>query len=120
MRGSRDAPSAHFTPHFWRTPAVVGYHIRVSGHSTIPGSPMVPRRSSQTLSDIAFVSLFVGSVALFGTSTAENDGKPKRVPWTTSRVVGTPEPPPKYKAPVAFPNLKLKNPLLMARLPDSN
>jgi putative heme-binding domain-containing protein len=65
-------------------------------------------------------ALPVTLLLLLGLPAAEDGGAPKRVPWTTSRVAGTPEPPPRYKAPIAFPNLKFKNPLLMARLPGTN
>src|SRR5262245_53565220 len=43
-----------------------------------------------------------------------------RVPWTTSRVKGSPDPPPPFKVVRAFPNLKFAHPLLMARPPGSN
>lgn len=43
-----------------------------------------------------------------------------RVPWTTSRVVGSPDPPPPFKVVRAFPNLKFDKPLLLARLPSSD
>ncbi|MFO0844976.1 MAG: PQQ-dependent sugar dehydrogenase, partial [Gemmataceae bacterium] len=42
---------------------------------------------------------------------------PVRTPWTASRVVGSPDPPPPFKVVRAFPNLKFKQPLLMARPP---
>lgn len=38
----------------------------------------------------------------------------RRVPWTTSRLVGTPEPPPPYETELAFPALKFEHPLVMA------
>jgi putative heme-binding domain-containing protein len=41
--------------------------------------------------------------------------KAVRTPWTTSRVVGSPDPPPPFKVVRAFPNLKFTHPLLMAR-----
>lgn len=43
-----------------------------------------------------------------------------RVPWTTSRVVGSPDPPAPFKVVRAFPNLKFEHPLLMARAPGSS
>src|SRR5947209_7601952 len=46
--------------------------------------------------------------------------KPVRIPWTTSRVVGSPEPPPPFKVVRAFPNLKFEHPLLIARPPGSD
>ncbi len=45
---------------------------------------------------------------------------PARVPWATSRVVGSPDPPPPFKVVRAFPNLKFKQPLLLARCPGSD
>src|SRR3954469_16790360 len=35
----------------------------------------------------------------------------KRVPWTTSKVKGSPEPPPPYRLEVVFPKLKFFEPL---------
>lgn len=37
----------------------------------------------------------------------------QRIPWTTSRVVGSPEPPLPYTTRRSFPNLSFKNPLYM-------
>src|SRR5947209_7404470 len=46
--------------------------------------------------------------------------KSLRTPWTTSRVVGSPDPPPPFHVVRAFPNLKFQHPLLLARCPGSN
>jgi putative heme-binding domain-containing protein len=54
---------------------------------------------------------------LFAASAAEPPAKASRVPWTTSRVVGSPDPPPPFKVVRAFPNLKFEHPLLLARSP---
>ncbi|MFO0929488.1 MAG: PQQ-dependent sugar dehydrogenase [Gemmataceae bacterium] len=43
-----------------------------------------------------------------------------RVAWTTSRVVGSPDPPPPYQVVRAFPRLKFDHPLLMARPPKGD
>ena len=40
-----------------------------------------------------------------------------RKPWTTSKVVGSPDPPPPYKAVRVFPEVKFNHPLLIARAP---
>jgi putative heme-binding domain-containing protein len=48
------------------------------------------------------------------------ESKPKRVPWTGSRVKGTPEPPAPYRIDRAFPKLTFVNPLLIARAPGLN
>src|SRR4051812_48969693 len=37
--------------------------------------------------------------------------EPKRVPWTTSKVRGSPEPPSPYRTELAFPKLKFDEPL---------
>src|SRR5438552_18662865 len=47
-------------------------------------------------------------------------GKPDRAPWTTSRVVGSPDPPPPFKVVRAFPNLRFEKPLVLARCPGSD
>jgi uncharacterized repeat protein (TIGR03806 family) len=40
-----------------------------------------------------------------------------RVPWTTSKIHGTPEPPPPYRVDLAFKNLKFEEPLELAPSP---
>src|SRR4051812_41153890 len=45
------------------------------------------------------------------------DAGSKRVPWTTSRIVGAPEPPPPYRIERVFPKLTFREPLLLARAP---
>jgi putative heme-binding domain-containing protein len=47
-------------------------------------------------------------------------GIDKRVAWTTSRLTGTPDPPPAYRIARAFPKLMFKNPLLLSNAPGSN
>ena len=43
----------------------------------------------------------------------------KRKPWTTSKITGSPEPPPKFKATRVFPEAKFDHPLLIARCPGT-
>ncbi|HZN68259.1 MAG TPA: PQQ-dependent sugar dehydrogenase [Tepidisphaeraceae bacterium] len=43
----------------------------------------------------------------------------ERVPWTTSRLTGSPDPPPPYRLVKAFPNLKFENLVDVAVLPGS-
>jgi putative heme-binding domain-containing protein len=43
-----------------------------------------------------------------------------RVPWTTSRLTGSPEPPQPYRSERLFPKLLFRNPLLCARFPNSD
>jgi putative heme-binding domain-containing protein len=47
-------------------------------------------------------------------------GIPARVPWTTSRLHGTPEPPHPYRVERVFPKLTFKNPLLLTRAPGGD
>src|SRR5216684_1026426 len=54
-------------------------------------------------------------------STAPGKADPsKRVPWTTSRITGSPEPPAPYRMERVFPKLEFKNPLLLVRAPGTN
>jgi putative heme-binding domain-containing protein len=46
-------------------------------------------------------------------------GIASRTPWTTSRITGSPEPPPPYRIARAFPKLTFKNPLLMSSAPGT-
>ncbi len=47
-------------------------------------------------------------------------GIASRTPWTTSRLAGSPDPPPPFRVERAFPKLAFKNPLLMATMPNSD
>jgi len=47
-------------------------------------------------------------------------GLEARLPWTTSRIQGTPEPPPPYRTEVAFPKLKFNEPLALESVPGTN
>src|ERR1043165_3684907 len=53
-------------------------------------------------------------------ASAKLHGIGKRTPWTTSRVKGSPEPPPPYTIDRAFPKLTFKNPLLLTTAPGIN
>lgn len=66
---------------------------------------------------IAAVTIFLGNTQ-GGEPTAQRTPA-ARVPWTTSKVIGSPEPPPPYKIVRAFGNLKFDHPLLLARCPGS-
>src|SRR5687767_7405119 len=46
-------------------------------------------------------------------------GIDKRVPWTTSRVYGTPGPEDPYTTEVAFPNVKFNEPLDIVAIPGT-
>src|SRR5260370_776237 len=76
---------------------------------------------------IAVAALPLALTAWFASSAEEppkpkesEPAKPARTPWTTSRVVGSPDPPPPFKVVRAFPNVKFEHPLLIARPPGSD
>ena len=69
------------------------------------------------------VALSLASIALFSLPTKSAPNPPginKRVPWTTSRVVGSPEPPSPYMAALAFPHLKFDVPTVITRAPGTD
>jgi uncharacterized repeat protein (TIGR03806 family) len=47
-------------------------------------------------------------------------GMVSRIPWTTSRIEGTPEPPPNYTVQRAFPKLKFDQPVFIAQEPGTS
>jgi hypothetical protein len=51
---------------------------------------------------------------------ARQYGIEKRIPLTTSRVIGSPEPPPPYRARRVYPNLKLDYPVAIVQQPGSD
>ncbi|HZN66247.1 MAG TPA: hypothetical protein VFB66_13240, partial [Tepidisphaeraceae bacterium] len=59
------------------------------------------------------------SARLCNASDAASVPHSERVPWTTSRVTGSPDPPPPYRLVKAFPNLKFENLVDVAVLPGS-
>src|SRR5262245_43520192 len=77
------------------------------------------------------LSLLAAALALVRLDSRADDAAPrkpvrklwgidKRVPWTTSRIKGSPEPPAPYRSEVAFPKIKFFEPLDMAAAPGSN
>src|SRR5947209_8222944 len=63
---------------------------------------------------------FQGGPAPTGGRQERPYGIKERVPWKTSRITGSPEPPPPYRVERVFPKLTFKNPLLLARAPGLN
>lgn len=68
---------------------------------------------------IAFVIAAIGIALTAGivvrgqekAARQKSSGLEQRVPWTTSRVVGSPDPPKPYRTEIAFPKLKFDEPL---------
>ncbi len=65
----------------------------------------------------AFLLLPLLPDGLFAQDAAHPFGLEQRVRWTTSRIKGTPEPPPPYRTESAFPRLTFKEPLEMDAAP---
>ena len=69
---------------------------------------------------ITLISMLSGSL-FWGTIGSADDGPAtKRTPWTASKILGTPEPPPKFKTVNAFPHLKFDQPTVLTSAPGSD
>src|SRR5687768_15512118 len=66
------------------------------------------------------VTIGLAAGAIFLTRAAEPSGPPLRKAWTTSRVVGSPDPPPAYRTVRLFPKTRLNHPLLLVRAPGTD
>jgi uncharacterized repeat protein (TIGR03806 family) len=60
---------------------------------------------------LAAIGLLALAPSISAQPVRKDFGLDKRVPWTTSKVIGSPEPPPAYRAENAFPRIKLFEPL---------
>jgi uncharacterized repeat protein (TIGR03806 family) len=77
-------------------------------------------RSLTLLSGLLVAALLLQLTPTAADSPKKPVGIDKRVPWTTSRVKGSPEPPDPYRSEAAFPKLKFDEPLDMANVPGSD
>src|SRR5262245_48091381 len=67
------------------------------------------------------IALTLTAAALMAISAdAQTFGLDRRMAWTTSRLVGSPEPPLPYTVEKAFAKLEFKSPLYIAEVPQSN
>ena len=64
------------------------------------------------------VILAIAGVVL--SNAADEPKQPQRKPWTTSKITGSPEPPPAFKSVRVFPNVKFNHPLLIAKAPGTD
>ena len=77
------------------------------------------RRSIDRLGAVALLLLMAAD--LRAASPARRPyGLEKRIPWTTSHVQGSPDPPAPYRVQPAFPRLKFYEPLELVAAPGSN
>src|SRR5262245_20238583 len=84
----------------------------------VPGKQL-KRRFRWTLFLVSFLTATAQSARTAEPSRAEF-GLDRRVPWTTSRLVGSPDPPPKYVAERVFPSLTFEAPCELAAIPGTN
>ena len=106
---------------FPRADSPAGSWFRSETHAVIRSRWKSPGRDDIDLVLAAVFATRLDSAADDG-SQPRNAGptRPGRTPWTTSRVVGSPDPPPPFKVVRAFPNLKFDHPLLIARSPGGS
>lgn len=90
--------------------------------ASAPGRPILKFSSRARL-------LACAAVAGIGIGVASSElrvGRPstreaiEHKPWTTSKLVGSPDPPPPYRAVNAFPKLSFKNPVLVTHAPGTD
>jgi len=67
-----------------------------------------------------FQAIGVWVCLLVSVVSADEKQSTKRLPWTTSRIAGSPEAPPPYRLAPAFPNLRFQKPSSIEDLPDAN
>jgi putative heme-binding domain-containing protein len=84
---------------------------------------MVAHRCNRIL--VAFWLMWVAGWAMPApaespAATPEQFGISRRTPWTTSRIIGSPEPPPPYETRRVFPKITFHNPLDIAFAPGTN
>src|SRR3954453_7428406 len=96
----------------------------ILGVELMPHSPLGGIRRFSALLALGPAAVFVAwlGAAADGGGNPSKAGPPRpgRTPWTTSRVLGSPDPPPPFKVVHVFPNLKFDHPLLIARFPGSD
>ncbi|GIW79506.1 MAG: hypothetical protein KatS3mg105_1313 [Gemmatales bacterium] len=82
--------------------------------------PMLRMRNALAL----FVSGVVLAFACLATEETDETTRPygilKRIPWRTSRITGSPEPPPPYRVQRIFPKQAFQQPVEMVHLPGTN
>lgn len=65
-------------------------------------------------------NLLLGAERLNNAPQQAKWGIDKRIPWTTSRVIGSPDPPAPYRLEIVFPHVKFNEPLNFSNAPGTN
>ena len=106
-------------------------HQDLAAYHTYPVDSLPPRRAKPMRSVLVFLLPAVGllGVAAAKAPVANVPGSPrdrwpvgidKRIPWTSSHVVGSPNPPLPFRVKPAFPKLKIPTPIGVANEPGSD
>ncbi|MSU51754.1 MAG: c-type cytochrome [Opitutus sp.] len=82
--------------------------------------PALPPRPVPAMTTSSFSRFFAFSLAVAISTFAADAIAPARVPWTTSAVRGSPEPPSAYRVERAFPQLTFAQPLEVAVIPGTD
>ena len=83
----------------------------------MPGSLL---RNAVTVAGLAAVLSSAAAAADDATRTSNRIGLQKRVPWTTSRMIGSPDPPAPYALQRVFPKLSFTNPVVLTNAPGTD
>lgn len=79
-----------------------------------------PNRVSFVLASLLIVACGLPAATVRGQSTLRPFNTQQRVPWNTSRIKGSPEPPTKYRSERVFPKLTFDNPVEMVAVPGTD
>ena len=94
-----------------------------------PTKPAAMPRSRLPLNSLAWLLTFPLTIALAAAAESDSSSTPtaqrpygieNRVPWTSSRIVGSPEPPTAYRSQRVFEQLTLENPVELLAVPGTN
>ena len=77
-------------------------------------------RSAVLAPSVVALFAILGAFALQSADEQQPFGLEQRVPWTTSRVVGSPDPPLPYTVEKIFTNIQWRAPIFVTAEPDSD
>ena len=98
--------------------------VRQSGTMHAANSPLLDLSDSLMshfcFCKTPFLLLLLASVSLDASEPPRPFGLDRRVPWTTSTITGSPDPPPPYSVQRVFPKLQFKNPVILTSAPGTD
>lgn len=94
--------------------------VSQSLHSWTGRSPIVGPTVLVVLQAAWFAGLVFAQETPNGKTDAAAAGLQHRVPWTTSRITGSPEPPPPYRTEPVFTHLQFNHPTELVQIPGSD